>query len=1203
MAKTSTSSAVGTFSVSTLGGSSNRVFTTVSATAGNIYTLSAWVKTSIASKVRIGYELNGGDYVWSAAYSSYHTGSGNWEKLSFTSPALTSNTTIYYFLFNTDASIFAYFDGIQTEKSSSVTPYVDGSLGTGYSWTSTAHASTSNRTASTATTSATIDNTTGTIAFWFKSPNLDASAQCPFGPTDGDTNGGTLFGLKSTGVFLTHKYASGVTVTPQYTSTLTNNVWYHVTYTWNNTTLQGNLYVNGDLQQNVSYAQTITAGGYLQNIGTCTATGYSTFNGTLDDIRSYNRDLSSKEVRDLYNWAPGPIGYWKMDEAIGATANDFSSFGVNGTATGTSIVTGKFGKARQFTASDNVSATITDPGYSNTVEAWIYPVTSIASKIIITTGKLTIDASSKPVYGGCTGSAIPLNQWTYITAVSTDSTRCYIYQNGVKTATGTTGVTFGTSIGIGQSSFLGKIDEVKIYNYGRSQKQITEDMNAGAPAVSSRSGPLIYYKFDEGTGNFTANSGTGGTTYKLNFAASPNAPTWSFQNAKRDKSLYFGGSVFYATPATSYLAQTSDHTYSAWFNLDVSEVSSGSGHPIFGSNQGGGVVDYTPSTKTFRHFRQYTGGSQTVTWTVPTQYADGLWHYIAMTIDQVNYIVKLYLDGRYIGSNTITTEGYTHNNGAFRYLGKNYSTYWKGYLDEAKVYNYALTADEIKLDMNQGSAMVLGSISDTSGLSGGSVASTSASAAYCIPGDTATCNAPVAEWKFEEGTDQYAYDASANGATATLGANNSAGSDDPLWSPGKIGKALQFNGSTTFAKVTGNSLFNFDYNQDFTLSTWIKAPTAQGGTPATARRIIDFPGTTGYPFTMWFRSETGSPANKITVARYDGTNNPGINSTNTYNDNQWHYITFSKNGSTLSLYIDGKFDNSTNDTTTSSTLSDMDLYFGSSTGIASFFNGQIDNVRIYNYARTPAQVAWDYNRGAPIGWWKFDECQGLVAYDSSGNGINGTITIGATAPQTAVGTCNTAGTAWGNGALGKINSSLNFDGVDDYVDIHSSNLLSAFNGSEGSMSFWVKAADAGFWSDGLLRRQIYFTVNDNNRVFLTKTAANTLVWSYCAGGTCKSVTIPTTTIDWFHTTITWSKTNDKVIVYFNGFQSGTTQTGLGTFAGNLGTASIAAEGTIRAHIGQIDDVRLYNYPLTPAQIKQVYNGGAAVQFAPLTGTP
>jgi hypothetical protein len=37
--------------------------------------------------------------------------------------------------------------------------------------------------------------------------------------------------------------------------------------------------------------------------------------------------------------------------------------------------------------------------------------------------------------------------------------------------------------------------------------------------------------------------------------------------------------------------------------------------------------------------------------------------------------------------------------------------------------------------------------------------------------------------------------------------------------------------------------------------------------------------------------------------------------------------------------------------------------------------------------------------------------------------------------------------------------------------------------------------------------------------------------------------------------------------------------------------------------GQIDDVRIYNYALTPDQIKTLYNGGGALRFGPITGTP
>lgn len=36
--------------------------------------------------------------------------------------------------------------------------------------------------------------------------------------------------------------------------------------------------------------------------------------------------------------------------------------------------------------------------------------------------------------------------------------------------------------------------------------------------------------------------------------------------------------------------------------------------------------------------------------------------------------------------------------------------------------------------------------------------------------------------------------------------------------------------------------------------------------------------------------------------------------------------------------------------------------------------------------------------------------------------------------------------------------------------------------------------------------------------------------------------------------------------------------------------------------GQIDDVRIFNYALTPTQVKMLYNN-EAVNFAPATGTP
>ena len=75
-----------------------------------------------------------------------------------------------------------------------------------------------------------------------------------------------------------------------------------------------------------------------------------------------------------------------------------------------------------------------------------------------------------------------------------------------------------------------------------------------------------------------------------------------------------------------------------------------------------------------------------------------------------------------------------------------------------------------------------------------------------------------------------------------------------------------------------------------------------------------------------------------------------------------------------------------------------------------------------------------------VGWWKFDEGSGTVAYDSSGNGHDGNLTNGPT---------------W---AAGKIGGALSFDGGDDLIIATLPNL----NGSDItiSQSVWIKTASS-----------------------------------------------------------------------------------------------------------------------------------------------
>lgn len=80
---------------------------------------------------------------------------GNWQRIVLpgitTNAAKTLNNLIVYVWTQAASIVTFYADEAQVEDGTAVTGYLDGSLGTGHAWTSTAHGSTSTRTASSVT--------------------------------------------------------------------------------------------------------------------------------------------------------------------------------------------------------------------------------------------------------------------------------------------------------------------------------------------------------------------------------------------------------------------------------------------------------------------------------------------------------------------------------------------------------------------------------------------------------------------------------------------------------------------------------------------------------------------------------------------------------------------------------------------------------------------------------------------------------------------------------------------------------------------------------------------------------------------------------------------------------------------------------------------------------------------------------------------
>ena len=123
---------------------------------------------------------------------------------------------------------------------------------------------------------------------------------------------------------------------------VTTGTWYHVAGVWNSTSATLSIYINGLLVSSAVTAVTPdSSSGYPLTIGNILGTYF--LNGTIDDVRIYNRPLSAADVMTLYTSTGGTSGdiqsglihYWKLDESPVATVAGDTVGGANITLAGT----------------------------------------------------------------------------------------------------------------------------------------------------------------------------------------------------------------------------------------------------------------------------------------------------------------------------------------------------------------------------------------------------------------------------------------------------------------------------------------------------------------------------------------------------------------------------------------------------------------------------------------------------------------------------------------------------------------------------------------------------------------------------------------------------------------------------------------------------------------------------------------------------
>ncbi len=206
----------------------------------------------------------------------------------------------------------------------------------------------------------------------------------------------------------------------------------------------------------------------------------------------------------------GLVGYWKLDEPNGSDAClDASGHGNVGTPHGTTVADGKVKRARSF---DGHSDYIDLPGVSTpgaiTVATWVYADTFLQNGFIITKNPvntqwaLFLEFGVLKWRGGAAGATIscagPSNQnWHHIVGRQ-KGVEASLYVDGRLCASGTlplignasSGISLGRYDTVNFDYFLGRIDEVRIYNRALSETEISELFRSSDvrshPPVSSK---------------------------------------------------------------------------------------------------------------------------------------------------------------------------------------------------------------------------------------------------------------------------------------------------------------------------------------------------------------------------------------------------------------------------------------------------------------------------------------------------------------------------------------------------------------------------------------------------------------------------------------------------------------------------------------------------------------------------------------------
>ena len=708
-----------------------------------------------------------------------------------------------------------------------------------------------------------------------------------------------------------------------------------------------------------------------------------------------------------------PIAAYSFDEGRGSIAGDF--FGDHdGTISGAIWdSSGKYGAALDFDGTDD-KVTIPDSAALDftdafTLEAWVRPEATGTLKPVISKVALSGTRASgyrlsvEGTYGKPNGTvaadgtgawvtgtaALPVNDWSHI-ALTSDGTTLRLYIDGELDATApslTARTTTGTDLEIGASTILSQYFNGLIDEVRLYDEVLSvAEIERDLDAAIATQDPIAAYSFDEGRGSIAGD-------FFGDHDGTISGAIWD-SSGKYGAALDFDGTDDKVTiPDSAALDFTDTFTLEAW----VRPEATGTLKPVISkvALSGTRASGYRLSVEgTYGKPNGTVAADGTGAWVTGTAALPvNDWSHIALTSDGTT--LRLYIDGELDATapslTARTTTGTDLEIGASTIL----SQYFNGLIDEVRLYDEVLSVAEIERDLDAAIAT----------------------------------QDPIAAYSFDEGRGSIAGDFFGDHDGTISGA---------IWAGGKYGSALSFDGVDDIVRIADAA--ELDLTDSFTLEAWVRPGEIEALKPILAKSHASG-SDTGYLLSV--EGTAGRPMGHVA----DGGAVAGVIGTAALPVNDWSHLALTSDGANLRLYIDGELDAAASALIAGGTSADLEI--GASTALGRYFDGLIDEVRLYDEVLSEAEIEDDLetaietppSRG-PIAVYSFNEGTGTRVNDSAGN-HDGTIT----------------GADWVEGKFGR---ALDFESGDrDIVEIpdsHDFDLSDAF-----TLQAWVRPETNGVW--------------------------------------------------------------------------------------------------------------------------------------------